>query len=105
MGERTRSLPGAAGGTGGGGGGGGGRLAEPDLSHSLSSQRRVGGARQLNLNSNRAPECQQILEYQLISTETKFHLGCSLVGSNRSTRNKIVPIASLKGKDAIPYCY
>ena len=47
MGERTRSLPGAAGG-GGGGGGGGEReeAAEPDLSHSLSSQRRVGEARQ-----------------------------------------------------------
>ena len=40
--------------------------AEPDLSHSLSSQRRVGGARQLNLNSTRAPKCQQILQYQLM---------------------------------------
>ena len=40
--------------------------AEPDLSHSLSSQRRVGGAQQLNLNSTRAPKCQQILQYQLV---------------------------------------
>ena len=69
-GERTRSLPGAAGGTGGGGGGGGeergGRfLAEPDLSHSLSSQRRVGGARQLNLRA--APELLNVSKYSNIS--------------------------------------
>ena len=41
--------------------------AEPDLSHSLSSQRRVGGARQLNLKcTTGALKCQEMIQRPIV---------------------------------------